>query len=75
MLWYQGESNSQELPRVKEYGELLSSVHDGGMTVCSDIGFKDDIHPTDKKTVGERLSRRALNKTHKKNIIPSGPYP
>jgi len=53
----------------------LSSVHDGGMTVCSDIGFKDDIHPTDKKTVGERLSRRALNKTHKKNIIPSGPYP
>ena len=122
MLWYQGESNSQELPRVQEYGELLrlliadyrrrwheprmpfywvqlssidtthyqsrywpefrneqrrllSSVNDGGMAVCSDIGFKNDVHPTDKKTVGERLSRWALNKTYKRNILPSGPLP
>ena len=122
MLWYQGESNSQELPRVKEYGELLKllitdyrrkwreprmpfywvqlssidttgyqsrywpefrneqrkllgSVNHGGMAVCSDIGFKNDVHPTDKKTVGERLSRWALNGTYKKNIIPSGPLP
>ena len=45
------------------------------MAVCSDIGFKNDVHPTNKKTVGERLARWALNKTYKKIIVPSGPLP
>ena len=122
VLWYQGESNSLELARVKEYGDLfhlmiddyrakwkqpampfywvqlssidtskyksqywpqfrdeqrklLSEVKNGGMAVCSDIGSKNDVHPTNKKTVGERLARWALNKTYKKIIVPSGPLP
>jgi len=54
---------------------LLKMVTNGGMAVCSDIGFKNSVHPTDKKTVGERLARWALNKTYQKNIIPSGPLP
>ena len=44
-----------------------------GMAVCSDIGLKDDVHPTNKKDVGERLARWALNKTYKRKMIPSGP--
>jgi sialate O-acetylesterase len=56
--------------------KLLDEVKEGGMAVCSDIGFKNDVHPTDKKTVGERLARWALHYTYKKkNIIPSGPLP
>lgn len=31
------------------------------------------MHPTNKKAVGERLARWALNKTYKKSIVPSGP--
>ncbi len=122
VLWYQGESNSLEQARVKEYRDLLhlmiddyrakwkqpgmpfywvqlssidttkyksqywpqfrdeqrrllSEVKNGGMAVCSDIGFKNDVHPTNKKAVGERLARWALNKTYKKSIVPSGPLP
>jgi sialate O-acetylesterase len=122
IICYQGESNAQEMERVKEYGDLcklmvndfrkkwnqsqlpfyyvqLSSIDTikykgqlwpqfrneqriimemipySGMAVCSDIGFKDDVHPTNKREVGKRLARWALNKTYKKNIVPSGPLP
>ena len=129
IIWYQGESNSLELPRVQEYRnllhlmiddyrekclpaaqagkqpampfywvqlssidtaayqshywpqfrdeqrKLLDEVKNGGMAVCSDIGFKNDVHPTNKKTVGERLARWALYNSYNKDIVPSGPLP
>ncbi|MCB0775849.1 MAG: hypothetical protein KDB99_05940 [Chitinophagaceae bacterium] len=122
ILFYQGESNSQEIQRVNEYAALsklmiddyrkqwgqttlpfyfvqLSSIDTAkykshfwpkfrdeqrkmlqliphsGMAVCSDIGSKNDVHPTNKKDVGERLARWALNKTYHQNIVPSGPLP
>lgn len=122
IIWYQGESNAQEIERVNEYDalqklmienyrtewhqprmpfywvqlssidtveyksqlwpqfrneqrKLLSMIQYGGMAVCSDIGFKNSVHPTNKKVVGKRLARWALNKTYGKNIIPSGPLP
>jgi len=58
-----------------EQRKMLSLIPNSGMAVCSDIGFKNDVHPTNKKDVGERLARWALNKTYHKNIIPSGPLP
>lgn len=68
---------SQYWPEFRnEQRKLLSEVTNGGMAVCSDIGFKNNVHPTDKKTVGERLARWALNKTYfHKEVIPSGPLP
>ena len=45
-----------------------------GMAVTLDIGNPDDVHPTDKKDVGKRLSLWALVKTYgKENIVYSGP--
>ncbi len=58
-----------------EQREMLKLIPNSGMAVCSDIGARDDVHPADKKTVGERLARWALNKTYKYNNIPSGPLP
>jgi sialate O-acetylesterase len=58
-----------------EQRKMMSLISNSGMAVCSDIGFKDDVHPTNKKDVGERLARWALNKTYQHNIIPSGPLP
>jgi sialate O-acetylesterase len=58
-----------------EQRKLINEVKNGGMAVCSDVGFKNDVHPTNKKDVGERLARWALNKTYKQNIVPSGPLP
>lgn len=122
VIFYQGESNSLEYERVKEYRpllhlmiddyrkqwnqphmpfywvqlssidtikyasqywplfrdeqrKLLNEISYGGMAVSSDIGFKDDVHPTNKKEVGERLANWALYDAYKKNIIPSGPLP
>ncbi|HEX6847790.1 MAG TPA: sialate O-acetylesterase [Chitinophagaceae bacterium] len=55
--------------------KMLELIPNSGMAVCSDIGAKDDVHPTNKKDVGERLARWALNRTYKQNIVPSGPLP
>lgn len=56
-----------------EQRKMLDLIPNSGMAVCSDIGAKDDVHPTNKKDVGNRLARWALNKTYKLDIIPSGP--
>lgn len=121
-LCYQGESNAQELDRVREYADLfacmvndyrlqwnqpempfyfvqlssidtvkykghlwpifrdeqrkiLQKLSHTGMAVTSDIGARDDVHPTNKKTVGERLARWALHDTYGRSILPSGPLP
>jgi sialate O-acetylesterase len=44
-----------------------------GQVVLIDSGEEGDIHPRDKKTVGERLSRIALAKLHSRDIVYSGP--
>ncbi|UNY97742.1 sialate O-acetylesterase [Zhouia spongiae] len=44
-----------------------------GMAVSSDIGAKNDVHPRDKKNVGERLARWALKGVYKMKVLPSGP--
>ena len=45
------------------------------MAVSSDIGSKNDVHPRNKKDVGERLARWAMKQVYKESIIPSGPLP
>lgn len=58
-----------------EQRKMMQLIPNSGMVVCSDIGFKNDVHPTNKKDVGERLARWALHKTYHINIVPSGPLP
>lgn len=58
-----------------EQRKMLSLIPNSGMAVCSDIGFRNDVHPTNKKDIGERLARWALNTTYDKDIVPSGPLP
>ena len=58
-----------------EQRKMLTLIPNSGMAVCSDIGFKDDVHPANKKEVGIRLSYWALNKNYGKAVIPSGPLP
>jgi sialate O-acetylesterase len=44
------------------------------MAVINDIGNIDNIHPTNKKPVGERLALLALNQTYGRNdLVCSGP--
>jgi sialate O-acetylesterase len=43
------------------------------MVVITDIGDAGDIHPRNKKDVGERLAALALHDTYGKPVMASGP--
>ena len=43
------------------------------MAVAIDLGEWNDIHPDNKKTVGERLALAALKNAYGENIFHSGP--
>ena len=58
-----------------EQRKMMQLIPHTGMAVSSDIGAKNDVHPTNKKVVGERLARWALSKTYHKKLLPSGPLP
>lgn len=58
-----------------EQRKILELIPHSGMAVSSDIGAKNDVHPTNKKDVGARLAQWALAKTYRKKIVPAGPMP
>lgn len=68
--------NSHLWPMFRdEQRKILSLVSNSGMAVSSDFGSRNDVHPTNKKVVGERLAAWALHKTYHKHVVPSGPLP
>jgi sialate O-acetylesterase len=122
IIFYQGESNAQEMSRVLEYRELsklmiknyrelwknktlpfyfaqISSIdtlqYKGhlwplfrdeqrklmrelsqiGMAVTADHGMKNDVHPKNKKIVGERLARWVLHDVYHFTKTTFGPQP
>lgn len=52
---------------------MLNNIPLSGMAVTSDVGVENDVHPTHKKQVGERLARWALTDNYHQNIVKSGP--
>lgn len=53
---------------------LLEELPYTGMAVSSDVGNPTDVHPTQKKQVGERLAAWALNGAYGfGHVVPSGP--
>lgn len=53
---------------------LMNEIENVGMAVSSDKGDSLDVHPRQKKEIGERLAAWALNKTYGyTSVIPSGP--
>lgn len=65
------ESNWAELRNQQRQVSL--KVPNTGLAVIIDVGEWNDIHPLDKKTVGDRLALQALKVAYKKNIIADGP--
>jgi sialate O-acetylesterase len=51
-------------------GRVLPNV---GTVTITDVGMKDDIHPTNKGPVGARLAALALGETYGKDVMASGP--
>ncbi|MBV8252174.1 MAG: hypothetical protein JO154_06155 [Chitinophaga sp.] len=54
---------------------MADSIPFSGMAVTSDVGHLTDVHPRDKRTVGERLAKVALHKTYHLPVDYKGPAP
>ena len=80
-LWVQLSSidtksyKSQQWPFFRDaQRRLLAEIPKSGMAVSSDVGAQNDVHPRNKKAVGERLARWALHHVYgQKQVVPSGP--
>ena len=53
--------------------KVLESTSKTGMAILSDVGEENDIHPRNKKDVGDRLALLALMNDYGFNIVSSGP--
>jgi sialate O-acetylesterase len=63
------------LPQMWEaQTRAMNRIPNSGMIVCNDIS-DGDVHPADKKNVGERLARLALVRTYGvKGVLDSSPF-
>ena len=55
--------------------QLAQSLNRVDMVVTIDVGDPDDIHPANKKDVGDRLAQLALAQTYGRDIAPGSPRP
>lgn len=58
----------------KETQEKLLSIKNTGMAVTMDVGEERNVHPRNKKPVGQRLAYIALNKTYHQHTPYLGPH-
>ena len=58
---------------LREAQTMSTTLPHTGIAVTIDVGNPNDIHPTNKLTVGKRLALAALHTTYKKDIPYSGP--
>ena len=54
--------------------ETARTVPNCGLAVAIDVGDAADIHPKDKKSVGERLALSALAGAYGKDVVGAGPW-
>jgi sialate O-acetylesterase len=68
------QPGDEEWPELREAQALTArNVPNTGLAVVIDSGEADDIHPKDKKIVGERLALLALADLYGKKIPARGP--
>jgi sialate O-acetylesterase len=65
-----GSSNWAELREEQRMGLSISNT---AMAVAIDIGEHNDLHPQDKKTLGQRLALCARNIAYDEEVVYSGP--
>ncbi|MHC4884557.1 MAG: sialate O-acetylesterase [Planctomycetota bacterium] len=67
---FQAESTWAPLREAQQNALTLPHT---GLAVILDSGEAGDIHPRDKKTVGQRLAQWALAQVYGRDLIPSAP--
>lgn len=61
--------------RLREEQRQALSLDNTGMVTTIDVGEYNDLHPTNKRTVGERAARVALKLAYSENVVATGPSP
>ena len=69
------DENSAWAPLRESQRRVSRDIPFTDMAVASDCGEEKDIHPKDKRTVGERLAALALRDVYGKDIPAQGPLP
>ncbi|MFZ4620333.1 MAG: sialate O-acetylesterase, partial [Bacteroidota bacterium] len=69
----QPEPSKSGWAELREAQWMTLNVPNTGMAVTIDVGDPKDLHPTNKRPVGERLARIALARTYGKNVAFTGP--
>ncbi|RCH54088.1 hypothetical protein DJ568_14490 [Mucilaginibacter hurinus] len=64
-----GSATQTRIARFREAQEDLLKLDGTGMAVAMDVGEVDNIHPSNKRPVGERLAFNALFSTYGKNEV------
>jgi sialate O-acetylesterase len=67
------EANDSVWPHLRDAQTKTLSVTNTAMVVITDVGDASNIHPKDKKTVGERLALAARARAYGEKIVYSGP--
>lgn len=55
--------------------KIQKNIPNSGMAISMDYGDATNVHPIQKKQVGDRLALLALKYTYGKNVIANGPSP
>lgn len=63
--WFKGDTAADDYAKFRETQERVLKVKNTGMAVTMDVGEPNNIHPINKKPVGERLAAIALAKTYR----------
>lgn len=64
---------NENFPPLREIQRQVAGEPNNGLAVTIDLGLKDDIHPPNKKPVGERLAATALAQVYGREIAHHGP--
>ena len=65
--------NGENWAALREEQRRCLSLHNSAMAVTIDCGEYNDLHPLDKKTVGNRLALHARRLAYKDGIVADGP--
>lgn len=69
----QAEPGESDWAELREAQALALALSHTGMALAIDVGDAEDIHPRDKRTVGERLALEALRVAYGRDAPSRGP--
>lgn len=73
-MHHQDEPTQSSWAELREAQALTANkISNGGLAVTIDTGDPDNIHPLDKKIVGERLALCALGQHYGEKVVYQGP--